>query len=110
MELKQYEIKDTNVLLNPFLASPEDALNLKNIYFEHFKDKNLENQSWLVWDEISLNEEVDINLLRLKMMEKGFIEFALLDELIEYNLDEGNRPHRLINVHDLINLLKGIIT
>ena len=60
------------------------------------------------WKELDSDKLVDLNPLRLKLLQKGVLNLNLLDNLIVCNV-EGADELSTVEVIDLINLLKEFI-
>lgn len=60
------------------------------------------------WKELGSDKLVDLNPLRLKLLQKGVVNLNLLDNLIICNV-EGANELSTVEVIDLINLLKEFI-
>jgi hypothetical protein len=60
------------------------------------------------WKELDSDKLVDLNPLRLKLLQKGVVNLNLLDNLIVCNV-EGANELSTIEAIDLINLLKKVV-
>ena len=60
------------------------------------------------WKELDSDKLVDLNPLRLKLLQKGVVNLNLLDNLIVCNV-EGANELSTVEAIDLINLLKEVV-